>query len=254
MSAPSALGQEGGRVGYKDKLKHWAHRVLDPVVNGLGSAGIKPDHLTVAGFLLSVGAAIAFYEGLMRLGAGILIVAGLCDILDGQIARRTQTVTRFGAFFDSTLDRVAEAVVLIGLAGFYCSNLLGLYGKAAALVTQVAGGEVEGPLAIVILHQQPIDPRAWLVLTLTCMLALTGSFMVSYTRARAEGLGLDCKVGWFERPERIVLLIVAGLVQVFWAMSVALILLTILSFTTAAQRMMHVYRITRGAGADHTEV
>ncbi|MEO5987705.1 MAG: CDP-alcohol phosphatidyltransferase family protein [Candidatus Eisenbacteria bacterium] len=254
MSAPSAVTQEGGRVGYKDKLKHWAHRTLDPIVGGLSGAGVKPDHLTVAGFILSVGAAIAFYEGQMRVGAFILIAAGICDILDGQIARRTQTATRFGAFFDSTLDRVAEAVVLIGLAGFYCSNLLGLYGKAAALVTQVASGEIEGPFALVILRQQPIDPRAWVVLTLTSMLALTGSFMVSYTRARAEGLGLDCKVGWFERPERIVLLIVAGLAQVFWAMSAALMLLTILSFFTAAQRMVHVYRITRAAGADHTEV
>lgn len=253
MSAP-ALPQEGLSVGYKDKLKHGAHRALDPIVDGLGKVGVKPDHLTVAGLLLSVAAAIAFYEGQMRIGAGILILAGICDILDGQIARRTKTVTRFGAFFDSTLDRVAEAVVLIGLAGFYCSNLLGLYGKASALVGQVVSGEVEGPLAMVILSHQPIDPRAWLVLTITCMLALTGSFMVSYTRARAEGLGLDCKVGWFERPERIVLLIVAGLAQVFWAMSAALMLLTIFSFTTAAQRMMHVYRITRGAGADHTEV
>ena len=254
MSAGPALSQEGGRVSYKDKLKHWAHRTLDPLVDGLGRAGIKADHLTVAGLLLSVISALAFYEGQMRVGACFLIVAGLCDILDGQIARRTQTVTRFGAFFDSTLDRFAEAVVLIGLAGFYCSNLLGLYGKASALVGQVVSGEVEGPLALIILGRQPIDPRAWVVLTITCMLALTGSFMVSYTRARAEGLGLDCKVGWFERPERIVLLIVAGLAQVFWAMSVALILLTILSFTTAVQRMMHVYRITRGAGADHTEV
>ncbi len=241
-------------MGYKDRLKVGAHRVLDPIVAGLGNAGVKPDHLTIAGFLLSVVAAIAFYEGQMRVAACILIVAGICDILDGQIARRTHTVTRFGAFFDSTLDRVAEAVVLIGLAGFYCSNLLGLYGKATALVGQVVSGEIEGPLAMVILSHQPIDPRTWVVLTITSMLALTGSFMVSYTRARAEGLGLDCKVGWFERPERIVLLIVAGLAQVFWAMSAALMLLTILSFTTAAQRMMHVYRITRGAGADHTEV
>lgn len=253
MNIPSVQSQEGGRVGYKDKLKHWAHRMVDPIVSGLARAGVKPDHLTVAGFILSVGAAIAFYEGRMQVGALILMGAGLCDILDGQVARRTQTVTRFGAFFDSTLDRVAEAVVLIGLAGFYSSNLLGLYGKAAALVTQVASGEIAGPLALVILNQQPVDPRAWVVLTLTSMLALTGSFMVSYTRARAEGLGLDCKVGWFERPERIVLLIVAGLAPVFWAMSAALMLLTIMSFFTAAQRIVHVYRITR-AGADHTEV
>jgi CDP-diacylglycerol--glycerol-3-phosphate 3-phosphatidyltransferase len=81
-------------------------------------------------------------------------------------------------------------------------------------------------------------------------LALVGSFMVSYTRARAEGLGLDCKVGWFERPERLVLLMVAGLLRVFWAMSAALLLLAALSFATAAQRVAHVYRNTRHAGMD----
>jgi CDP-diacylglycerol--glycerol-3-phosphate 3-phosphatidyltransferase len=88
------------------------------------------------------------------------------------------------------------------------------------------------------------------VLALTSMLALVGSFMVSYTRARAEGLGLECKVGWFERPERLVLLMLAGAIKLFQAMSIALILLTVLSFLTAGQRVMHVYRITRGAGRD----
>jgi hypothetical protein len=140
--------------------------------------------------------------------------------------------------------------VLVGLAGFYASNLLGLYTKASLMVGQVVRGEVEGPLAMTILQRQPIDPRTWLVLTLTSVLALVGSFMVSYTRARAEGLGLDCKVGWFERPERVVLLIIAGLIQVFWVMSAALMLLTIFSFTTAAQRMAHVWKLTRSTGQD----
>jgi len=188
------------------------------------------------------------------LGAIVLAAAGLCDVLDGEVARRTGVVSRFGAFLDSTLDRLSEAVVLLGLAGFYASNLLGRYGKASALVEQVARGEVDGALAVVILRRQSVEPQTWVALTLVCVLALIGSFMVSYTRARAEGLGLDCKVGWFERPERMALLIVAGLVAglvgKFWAMPAALLLLAILSFATAAQRMMHVHRITRRAGMD----
>ena len=93
-------------------------------------------------------------------------------------------------------------------------------------------------------------PVTWAVVAATAALALVGSFMVSYTRARAEGLGLECRVGWFERPERMVLLIVAGALQVFWAMSGALLLLTLLSFFTAAQRVAYVWKHTRGAGRD----
>jgi CDP-diacylglycerol---glycerol-3-phosphate 3-phosphatidyltransferase len=241
-------------VGVKERLKHGAHAALDPLVGLLVGLGVGPDHLTVAGLVLSLLAGFGFFLGLPAVGAVVLVLAGLCDMLDGQVARRTGVVSMFGAFLDSTLDRLSEAVVLLGIAGFYVTNLLGLYAKAAALVEQVGTGEVEAPLALVILHRQPVEPRTWVVLTLVSVLALIGSFMVSYTRARAEGLGLECKVGWFERPERIVLLIVAGLVagvvRKFWPMPAALLLLAILSFATAAQRMLHVYRITRPAGMD----
>ena len=236
--------------GYKDKLRGWAHAAVDPVVRGLDAAGVRPDHLTWAGFLLSVVAGLAFYDGQSRVAAWFLIVGGLCDILDGQLARRFGGETRFGAFLDSTLDRLSEAAVLVGIAAFYASNLLGVYLKASALVGQVARGEVEGPLAMLVLQQQRMDPRAWVVMTVTAVLALVGSFMVSYTRARAEGLGLECKVGWFERPERVILLIVAGLVQVPWVLSGALMLLTVFSFMTAAQRLVHVHRITRDVEHD----
>jgi CDP-diacylglycerol--glycerol-3-phosphate 3-phosphatidyltransferase len=241
-------------AGYKERVKSGAHAALDPLVRGLVRIGLKPDHFTVAGLLLSIAAAVAFYDGRSRIAAGFLILGGLCDILDGQVARVSRQVTRFGAFLDSTLDRLAESFVLLGLAGFYASNLLGTYAKASALVGQVVRGEIEGPIALAILQREPIDPRTWVVLTLTSVLALIGSFMVSYTRARAEGLGLECKVGWFERPERIVLLIIAGLIQVFWVMSAALMILTIFSFTTAAQRMAHVWKLTRAAPDDHREV
>jgi CDP-diacylglycerol--glycerol-3-phosphate 3-phosphatidyltransferase len=165
----------------------------------------------------------------------MLLLAGLCDILDGELARRAGLASRFGAFLDSTLDRLSEALVLLGILGFYLRNLYALVLHPERALLQISTG---------------LEPLTWAVMAFTAALALVGSFMVSYTRARAEGLGLDCKVGWFERPERLVLLVVAGLLRVFWAMSAALLLLAILSFATAAQRVAHVHRNTRRAGND----
>jgi CDP-diacylglycerol--glycerol-3-phosphate 3-phosphatidyltransferase len=212
--------------------------VLDPRVHGRVRTGVRADHLTVAGLVLSLLAGWAFFDGHSRLGAVFLLLAGVCDILDGQVARRLGGESRFGAFFDSTLDRLAESLVLVGVSGFYTRNLLALVFEPQRVVEQAAIG---------------LLPVTWAVMSLTAVLALVGSFMVSYTRARAEGLGLDCRVGWFERPERLALLIVAGAAQVFWAMSLALMLLALLSFVTAGQRVAHVWRNTRGAGADHRE-
>ena len=165
----------------------------------------------------------------------MLMLAGLCDILDGELARRAGLASRFGAFLDSTLDRLSEALVLLGILGFYLRNLYALVLHPERALLQISTG---------------LEPLTWAVVAFTAALALVGSFMVSYTRARAEGLGLDCKVGWFERPERLVLLVVAGLLRVFWAMSAALLLLAVLSFATAAQRVAHVHRNTRRAGMD----
>jgi CDP-diacylglycerol--glycerol-3-phosphate 3-phosphatidyltransferase len=223
---------EGGPTGFKDRARRLAHAVLHPVVTGLARAGVLPDHLTIAGCLISAGAALAFFEGGFRIGAGLLVVSGVCDILDGELARARGVSSTFGAFLDSTLDRLADALVLAGLAGFYCVHLLALTMDPGQVLAEVSRG---------------MEPRTWVVLTLTAVLALIGSFLVSYTRARAEGLGLECKVGWFERPERIVLLIVAGLFGVGPVMPGALLVLTVLSFTTAAQRVAHVYRVTRGS-------
>jgi CDP-diacylglycerol--glycerol-3-phosphate 3-phosphatidyltransferase len=226
----------GGLALAKDRAKEFAHTALAPLVRGLVATGVRPDHLTVAGLLLSVGAGFAFFDGHSRLGALLLALAGVCDILDGEVARASRITSKFGAFLDSTLDRLAEAAALVGIAGFYVRNLFALV--------------LDPELALRQIQEQQLDPVTWGVLALTAMLALTGSFMVSYTRARAEGLGLECRVGWFERPERLMLLVLAGVLKVFWAMSIALILLTALSFATAAQRVVHVWRNTRGAGLD----
>jgi CDP-diacylglycerol--glycerol-3-phosphate 3-phosphatidyltransferase len=227
-----------GLSAVKDRLRMLAHRTLDPVVGALAASGARADHVTVLGTLLSVGSGIAFFEGHFRFAATLLVLSGVCDILDGQLARRTGQISVFGAFLDSTLDRFAEAAVLLGIMGFYLRNLLALVFRASQVMEQLAAG---------------LEPVTWAIMAFTAALALVASFMVSYTRARAEGLGLECKVGWFERPERIVLLILAGFLKVFWAMSAALLLLTILSFWTAVQRIRHVWAMTRPSARDRSE-
>ena len=214
----------------KERLRTLAHALLDPLVSAAIRIGLTANGLTVLGLGLSAGAGLAFFDGHSRLGALLLLVAGLCDILDGQVARRSGGETRFGAFFDSTLDRLSEALVLLGILGFCFRNLAALVLDPARVVEQAEAG---------------LYPATWAVVGVTAMLALTGSFLVSYTRARAEGLGLECKVGWFERPERLTLLILAGAAKVFWAMSGALLLLALFSFVTAAQRVAYVWKLTR---------
>lgn len=214
----------------KARVKALANGALRPLVGLLAGLGVGPNLLTVFGCLLSLGAALAFFEGGFRSGSLLLVLSGVCDVLDGQMAREHHKVSTFGAFLDSTLDRLAEAVVFMGIAGYYVVNLLQLAGNPARVLDELSRG---------------LEPRTWMVVAGTAVLALIASFLVSYTRARAEGLGLECKVGWFERPERIVLLIVAGLFGVGPVMPGALLLLTLMSFFTAGQRVAHVYRVTR---------
>ncbi|HTK32418.1 MAG TPA: CDP-alcohol phosphatidyltransferase family protein [Candidatus Saccharimonadaceae bacterium] len=226
----AAPRRPGALSRLKERLRVLAHGALDPIVRGLARAGVRANHLTVLGLGLSAAAALAFYVGETRLGALVLSLAGVCDILDGQLARASGGETRFGAFFDSTLDRLSEALVLIGIFGFCLRNLLALVLDPERVINQANIG---------------LNPETWAFVGLLAVIGLTGSFLVSYTRARAEGLGLECKVGWFERPERMVLIILAGVLHVFWAISAALLLLAVFSFVTAAQRVAHVYRLTR---------
>jgi len=225
-------------AGYKERLKDAAHAALDPVVSGLAAAGLRPNHMTYLGFVLSLGAAYGFALGKFRAAALITCFAGVCDILDGQLARRTGGETRFGAFLDSTLDRVAEAAVLVGIAWFYLFNLVDMAIDPQRVLNNL---------------QRGLEPVTWAVIALLAVLALVGSFMVSYTRARAEGLGLDCRVGWFERPERMVLLIVMGFAGLGPVIPAGLLVLVTMSFATAFQRMAHVWRNTRQTGSDSTE-
>ena len=157
-------------TGAKSRLR----KPLRPVAHWLDRAGVRPNHVTLAGLLASLLAALALARGDLVLGLIWLLISLLCDMLDGDLARvRPGNGSPLGAFLDSCTDRVSEALVFGGL----------LIGKAT--------------------HAGPLH-WPWIVVW---TLALTGSFLVSYTRARAEGLGTDCRVGFAERPERMVLLI-----------------------------------------------
>jgi len=190
---------------FPDSIQAFGRRLAGSVVAPLATIGVTPNTVTVAGLFLNGGVAWVVATGQFRAGGILLIVSGAFDMLDGALARRTNALSVFGGFLDSTLDRCSEAIVLIGL----------IYAE-----TQM--------------HH-----------TLEVMLAagiLTGSFLISYTRARAEGLGLECKVGLLPRPERIIIL-AAGLT--FPILTPVLIILAVLSNLTAMQRIAAVWRMTR---------
>ncbi len=170
--------------------------VLDPIVRVLARTGITPTMLTTVGFLGNVAAAVCVAQGALTLGGVLVLLFSALDMLDGALARATGTASRFGALYDSTLDRVSEAVVLFGLC-WYAIDL---------------GHREEALLAFV---------------------AVVGSLMVSYVRARSEGLGLALKDGLFTRSERVVL---TGVALIFGLVRPALWILAVLTVFTAAQR------------------
>ena len=184
------------------RLRGLSRSLINPVVPVLVASGLSPNHLTLMGLAIA-GAAAALAATGHLLTAGVLVlVAGAFDLLDGALARATQRSSTLGAFLDSNVDRVAEGAILLGLL--------------------VHAGREEA-----------------LQETILIFLALAASFLVSYIKARAEGLGLSCNVGFFTRPERVLLLAVALLIG---HLAVPLYLLVILSFLTAAQRFLHVWR------------
>ncbi len=192
-------------VTFSDRARQWGGKILAPVVEALARLGLTPNGMTLIGFLLNIGVAILLAGGYFPWGGGLLLFAGLFDSLDGALARRLGRTTRFGALLDSTLDRYSEAVVFTGLTWFYLST--GRYLEVMLIAA-----------------------------------ALVGSLMVSYTRARAEGLGLQCKGGWLTRFERVLLTaggLITGLVlPMLWIMAG-------LTNLTALQRILHVWRMTR---------
>jgi CDP-diacylglycerol---glycerol-3-phosphate 3-phosphatidyltransferase len=190
-------------------------RVLDPITQALVRARVHPNAISTAGFAVGLAAAWAFWAGQVRLAGAFILLGGIFDIFDGRVARGTGLASTFGSFYDSTLDRISEIFVFLGIAAYFLRDV-----------------RPEG------------DP----LMVYAVVLALGGSLMVSYTRARAEALGLDCKVGLIQRAERVVLLGLAALLfGTLWDAAVlrgVIIAIAVLANFTAIQRIVWVYRHT----------
>ncbi len=190
-------------------VKQRSRRVLDPLVSLLATAGVSPMLVSILGLVGSLCGAYVIVRGSLFWGGIWTLASGVCDVLDGGLARYRKRETKFGAFIDSTFDRVGELLV---------------YG------------------AILLYYSERGYP---LVLLAVICVALGASFLVSYARARIEGLGCSCTVGLLERPERMVLLI-AGLLLGHRALVAALLLIACGAVITVVQRIRHAYDVTRG--------
>jgi len=177
----------------------------DPVARLLLRAQVRPNQLTVLGLGVSLVAAHAFFQGRLRMAAALLTVAGLFDFFDGSLARLAGSESPFGAFLDSVVDRYSDLVVLLGI----------------------------------VLYYERQDDTTGVFLT---MATLVGTIMVSYTKARAQSIGVRCEIGLMERPERMIVLIAGG---AFHLLTAAVMVLAVLTNATALQRILYVWRAAR---------
>jgi phosphatidylglycerophosphate synthase len=192
---PSSIS---GRIGAGGK------QIVDSIVEGLAMLRVHPNILTLIGLLINIFAMILFAKGIFLWAGVVIMFAGIFDMVDGEVARRTKRVTKFGAFFDSVIDRYSDMLLLLGLVIWYAKINRIFYVGLTGLV-------------------------------------LIGSVLTSYTRARAESLIPACKVGFLERPERIVLLIIGSLAD---RMAAVLWVMAILSNWTVSQRIWYTWRET----------
>jgi CDP-diacylglycerol--glycerol-3-phosphate 3-phosphatidyltransferase len=187
--------------------KNIASRIANPIVRILSRSRLKPNTLTLIGLVINIGAAYLIALNHFFLGGVLILVSGLFDLLDGALARFAKRATKFGAILDSTVDRVSEAAILCGLLIWYI-------------------------------------PRGSKMEILLIFAVLIGSFLVSYIRARAEGLGLQCQVGLFTRAERVIVLAVGLLVSrinfVIPPVVIALWILLVFVYITVAQRLFYL--------------
>lgn len=201
--------KEERQHGRWDTVTDWARTqagvILMPIARVMGRLGIHPNTITILGLLLQSGVGVVFGLGHIQLGGWLLLLVAPVDALDGALARALGKESRFGAFLDSTLDRFSDAALILGLMVHYLRQ----------------GASVEVVVAFV---------------------AMVGAIMVSYTRARAEAMGFDCKVGLLTRMERIVLI---GALSAVGLPTVMLWTLAGLSIVTVVQRVLHVYVLSR---------
>jgi CDP-diacylglycerol--glycerol-3-phosphate 3-phosphatidyltransferase len=180
-------------------------KIIDRIVAALALSRIHPNVLTFLGLVINIWAAVLFAAGSFRMAGLVVILAGLFDMVDGRVARETNRVTRFGGFFDSVIDRYSDLALFMGLLVYYAW----------------------------------IGRFFYIVLT---AIVMTGSVMVSYTRARAECTIPKCKVGFLERPERVVLIIIGAL---FDRMAPVLWVIAIFSNVTVIARMVYTFQETK---------
>jgi len=194
-------GEPRRSFSYKETFR----QLIRPLARVLSAIRVRPDALTVAGWVLSLGAATLFALGYTKTAGAVMLFAGLFDALDGAVARESNRMSSFGAFLDSTLDRLSESAIFVGIVFFYASS-------ARPYEALLAG------------------------------VAMTFSLMTSYTRARAEGLGFECEVGLLERAGRVVILSLFSLTG-FLISGVGLV--AVGALVTTAQRILHVRRLTK---------
>ncbi len=197
-------------------VEDWARNIARKVGGFVAKSGIGPNAITIIGFLLNFPVAYVLAQGQFFLGGLLILFAGAFDMLDGAVARATGKMTKFGAFLDSTFDRYSEIVVLLGLLLYYRSPL------------GIKGEEMGGSVLVYI--------------------AITGSLMVSYVKARAEGLNMPMKgVGLLPRPERVIMLAAASIITAFTgdiAMIIVLWILAVGTNFTSIQRIVYVWLTT----------
>lgn len=191
-------------------IKEYFERLITPLIRVLVKYRLNPNWLTTASFIISIGTAVLFANGKIRIAAVVLLLGSILDRVDGRVARESNRVTHFGAFYDSVIDRYTEIVNFLGI-GYY------------------------------FIEKSGSDFKLGLLISLLVFLALAGSLMVSYIRARAEALHFECNVGVMQRPERVVILGFGALISE-QGLVVALILIVFFTHLTMAQRIYHVWR------------
>lgn len=202
-------------------LRNPVYRIIEPVTRWLIRRGVHPNAITTFGFLSTIVAGYLFHLDHVRWAGFLILLGGLLDIFDGRVARESGLASKFGSFYDSTLDRMSEIVVYLGLLSLYTT-----------------------------INPDPAD--LWMIYMIA--LAMAGSLMVSYTRSRAEALGLDCSVGFMQRAERVVLLGLGALLfGLMWdgvVLMGILVILAVLTNLTAVQRIVWVYQHAAGVPLD----
>ena len=203
-----------------DWLKNGYLRLMDPIAGFLVRRRVHPNTITVWGTIFMIAGGVLYGVGHISIGGWLLGLTALTDVLDGMVARKSGTSSQFGAFLDSTLDRVADGAALGGLAVFFAFDAA---------------------------HRSP-------TMVAVSIAGLIGAFLTSYTRARAESLGLDAKVGMLQRPERVVLLSAPqaffGVALNGWVLTIIIYILAITAWITVVQRIRYVYDATRPPAAD----